>query len=97
MPCQVLRNQISTTGQMRKAKVGYEEKEFVVSVQRPMLLRPTGDAKLLRMPTDGNFKLPGACCLGLPADTAEQGDGAADVEPRRSLRLREKANQVKDT
>ena len=31
-----------------------------------------------------------------PADTAEQDDGAADVEPTRSLRLREKANLVKD-
>ena len=74
---------------MRKVKVDYGEMKFVVGVQRLMLLMPTDEVKLLRMPTEGNVELPGARCPGLSADTAEQDDGAADVEPRRSLRLRE--------
>ena len=65
-------------------------------MQRLMLLMTTDEVKLLRMPTEGDIELPGECCPGLPADTAEQDAGATDVEPRRSLRLREKANQVKD-
>ena len=52
---------------MRKVKVFYEEKEFVVGVQRLMLLMPTDEAKLLRMPTEGDFELPGACCLQTPS------------------------------
>ena len=93
--CQVLRNEISTTDQVRKVKVDFGEKEFVVGVQRLMLLMTTDEVKLLRMPTEGDIELPGECCPGLPADTAEQDAGATDVEPRRSLRLREKANLVK--
>ena len=55
---------------------------------------PTGKVKLPRTPTEGAVELPGACGPGLPADTSKQDDGATDGEPRRSLRLREKAKQV---
>ena len=92
----MLRNESSTMSQIRKVKVGHEVKEFVVGLQRLILLMPTEEAKQPRMPTEGDFVLPGACGPRLPADTAEQDNGAADEEPRRSLRLREKANQVKD-
>ena len=66
-------------------------------MQRPMFLMPTDKVKLLKMPTEGNVELPGLCYPGLCADITEQDNGAADGEPRRSLRLREKASQVKDT
>ena len=92
----MLRNEISTTGQIRKVKVGYEEKEFVGSAQRLMLLMPADEVKPPRTAAEGAAELPGACGPGLPADTAKQDDSAADGEPRRSLRLRE-TNQVKDT
>ena len=97
LPFQGLRNEIPTSGQNRMDKEGYEEKEFVASVQRLKLLMPTGEVKLPRTPTEGAVELPGARGPGLPTDTAEQDDGAIDGEPRRSLRLQEKASQVEDT
>ena len=74
-----------------------EMKEFAFSIQRPRFLMPTDKVKLLRMPTEGDVKLPGACYHGLLADTNEQDEGAADGKPRRSLRLRDKVSQVRDT
>ena len=62
--CQVLRNEISTTVQMRKVKVCHGLKDFAVGMQRLMLLMPTDRVKLLRMPTEGDVKLPGACYPG---------------------------------
>ena len=84
MPCRVLRNEIFTTNHIRKVK-------------KQMSLMQSYEVKLLRMPTKGDVEPPGARCPGLPTDTVEQDSGAADVGPRRSLRLRKKANQVKDT
>ena len=62
-PCQVLRNEISTSGQTQMVKVGCEEghslssrkneptpsKEIVVGVLRLVLLMPTNKVELLRM------------------------------------------------
>ena len=62
-PCQVLRNKISTNGQTRTVKVGYEEghglssrknestpwKEIGGGVQRLVLLVPADKVELLRM------------------------------------------------
>ena len=95
--CRVLRNEISTSGQMRMVKVGYEEIEIDVGVQKLVLLVPTDEVELLRMSTEYSFELPGACCPGLHSDTAEQDDGAADMLPRRSLRFANKAKKVKVT
>ena len=78
----MLRNEIFMTGQMRTVKVGYAEKEIVISVQRLVLLMPTDEVKLLRRTAEYGFQLPGACCPRLPSDTAEQDDVAADVLPR---------------
>ena len=75
----------------------HKMKEFAVGIQRPRFLMPINKVKLLRMPTEGDVKLPGSCNPGPLGDTTEQDDGAADGEPRRSLRLREKVSQVKDT
>ena len=83
--CQVLQNKISTRGQMRTVKEGYEEdcslagrknkstprKEIVVGVQRLELLMPTDKVDLLRMSANYDFELPGAYCPWLPSDTAE--------------------------
>ena len=66
-------------------KVGYKEehslagkknepmprKEIVGGVQRLVLLVPTDKVELLRMSANYHFGLPGACCPGLPSDTAE--------------------------
>ena len=56
----MLRNKISTTGQIRKVKMDHKVKKFAVGKQRLMLLMPTDRVKLLRMPTEGDFELPGA-------------------------------------
>ena len=102
--CQVLRNEISTIGLMRTVKVGYKDghslaarkneptpqKEIVVDVQRLVLLVSTDKVELLMMSANYDFGLPGACCPGLPLDTAEQDDNTTDNLPKRSLRLPER-------
>ena len=52
IPEEMLRNQIYMRGQMRTIKVGYEEKEIVVDVQRLVLLMPTNKMELLREPDE---------------------------------------------
>ena len=69
--CQVLQTEISMSGQMRKVKVGYEEKEIGIGMQRLVLLMLTDEVRLLRMSTDYDCELPGACCPGLPPNTAQ--------------------------
>ena len=78
--CQVLRNEISTCGQRRTVRVGYEEghslagrknegtpqKEIVVSVQRLVLLVPTDKMELPRTFTTYDFGVLGACRPRLP-------------------------------
>ena len=109
-PCQVLRNDISTSSQAQMVRVGYEEghglssrkneptprKEIVIGVQRLALLVPTGKVELLRMSTEHDFKLPGACCPGLPWTPPSKDDDAAGAAEA-SLRLPEEAMKAKDT
>ena len=82
----VLRNEFPTSGQKRTVKVGYEEghslagrknkptprKEIIISMQVLVLLVPNDKVELLRISTNYDFGLPGACCPRLPLDTAEQ-------------------------
>ena len=61
-------------------------KEFAVGLQKPRFLMLIDKVKLLRMPTEGDVKPPGAGYPGPLADSIEQEDGATDGEPRRSQR-----------
>ena len=92
--CRLLRDETSTRGQSRAVKVGYEWEEISVGVQR---LVPTYRVKLRRMSAIYDFGLPRACCPGSPSNADEQDADAADVLPRRSLRLPETAMMVEDT
>ena len=94
---QVLREKTSMKGQTRTIKMGYEWEEISAGIQRLVLLVPTYVVELLRTPANYDFRLPGACCPRSPLNTYEQGDDAADVLPRRSLRLPETVMKVEDT
>ena len=91
------RDETSTRGQIRTAKVGYEWEEIGAGVQRLVLLVPNYGVDLLRMPAKYNFGLPRAYCPMSPSDADEQDADAADVLPGRSLGLPETVMKVKDT
>ena len=95
--CQALKNESPSSDLMRKVEMCHEMEEFAGNMQRPKLLMPIAKVMLLRIPTGGNFKLPGACNPGPLMDPCKQDDDPAEPVPRRSPRLREKADQTKDT
>ena len=109
--CQVLINEISTSGRGRTVKVGYKEsrslagrkneatprKEIVVSMVRLVLLVTGDKVELMRTLTNYELRVLGACRPRLRSDTAEHDDNVTDVLPKGSLRLLEMATKVKDT
>ena len=109
--CQLLKSEISLSGQVWTVKVGYEDghgltnrkykttplTEIVVSVQRMARLAPSGKEGLLKAFITCNLRVPRECCPRPPSDTAKQDNDAPDALQKKGLRCAEAAMKIKET